>query len=185
MNVPHHPSGLMLVTAAFDFAARKHVDHRRKGIAAEPYLNHLTEVAHLLAEATGGADPVLVAAGVLHDVLEDTATTADELARLFGAEVADLVREVTSDKSLARADRKRLQLEAASTKSTRARLIKLADKTSNARALASSPPADWPPARRQEYLDWARAVVAGCRGVSPFLEARFDAACEEGSRALA
>jgi GTP diphosphokinase / guanosine-3',5'-bis(diphosphate) 3'-diphosphatase len=175
---------VLLLVRAYDFAARKHLMQRRKGIAAEPYVNHLTEVAGLLAEATAGADARLIAGGILHDTLEDTDATREELAAAFGADIAALVAEVTDDKSLKKAERKRLQVENAPKKSARAKMIKLADKTSNLRALAHSPPADWESARKHEYFEWAWAVVAGCRGVNAFLETVFDDAWRQGIEAL-
>jgi (p)ppGpp synthase/HD superfamily hydrolase len=172
--------GILILTRAYDFAAQKHAMQRRKGVAAEPYVNHLTEVARLLAHATEGADIDLVAAGILHDTLEDTDTTREELELTFGIDVAGLVAEVTDDKSLANAERKRRQIETAPKKTPRARMIKLADKTSNLRALAFSPPAGWDLDRKREYFVWARDVAAGCRGVNAELEAMFDAVYEEG-----
>ncbi|MFO1037719.1 MAG: HD domain-containing protein [Geminicoccaceae bacterium] len=164
----------MLLSRAFLFAAERHQHQRRKGDAAEPYVNHLAEVAALVAEATEGSDPGLVAAALLHDVVEDTATTRAEVAATFGEDVAGLVAEVTDDKSLPKAERKRRQVEHAPSKSRRAKMLKLADKTSNLRALAQSPPAKWPVERRLAYVAWAREVVDGLRGVSPELEAIFD-----------
>ena len=87
----------------------------------EPYINHLAEVAQLLADATDGDDLDLVLAGLLHDTIEDTETTYDELVTEFGAVVADLVAEVTDDKKLEKAERKRRQVETAPYKSDRAR----------------------------------------------------------------
>lgn len=179
---PRHD--IRLLTKAYAFAARKHTPQRRKGAAAEPYVNHLTEVAELLAQATGGSDPALVAAGVLHDTLEDTDATRAELEAGFGRDIAALVAEVTDDKAVPRSTRKRLQVETASKKSARARMIKLADKTSNLRALLSSPPADWTRERKHQYLEWARDVAAGCRGVNAGLEALFDRAYDAAARAL-
>lgn len=169
---------------ALDFAARKHVHQRRKGAAAEPYINHLSEVTRLLAEATGGRDTELVLCGLLHDAIEDTDATVEELTAEFGPEVANVVAEVSDDKSLPKAERKRLQVERAAAKSARARMVKLADKTSNLRALIDSPPADWDLARKREYFAWARAVADGCRGVNPDLERGFDDAWHRGMRAL-
>jgi guanosine-3',5'-bis(diphosphate) 3'-pyrophosphohydrolase len=177
-------SDLVLVTRACDFAALRHVPQRRKGVAGEPYINHLAEVATLLAEATGGTDAALVAAGFLHDTLEDTPTTYDELAELFGPDVAHLVSEVTDDKSLAKAERKRLQITMTPGKSVRAKLIKIADKTSNVRAMASSPPAGWDVTRIAEYVGWAEQVVASCRGLNAMLEQAFDVAVAEARAAL-
>jgi guanosine-3',5'-bis(diphosphate) 3'-pyrophosphohydrolase len=171
---------IVLITRAMEFAAHKHTDQKRKGKRAEPYVNHLVEVARLLAEATSGDDPALVTAGLLHDTLEDTYTTFEELEREFGAEIAALVQEVTDDKTLLKAERKRLQIETAGKKSPRARLIKIADKTSNLRSILASPPADWSTQRKREYFDWAAAVVARCRGINAQLEEVFDRAYAEG-----
>jgi guanosine-3',5'-bis(diphosphate) 3'-pyrophosphohydrolase len=168
------------ISRALDYAARKHVSQRRKGEAQEPYINHLAEVAYLLAEATGGNDINLVIAGLLHDCIEDQGVTHEELVELFGRDVADLVRDVTDDKNLPKAERKRLQISHAPHKSDRAKMLKIADKTSNLRALMISPPRGWDDKRKRDYFDWAQAVVAGCRGVNAFLEAKFDEAYRAG-----
>jgi guanosine-3',5'-bis(diphosphate) 3'-pyrophosphohydrolase len=178
-------SPLELVTEALHFAAEKHAGQRRKGASAEPYVNHVAEVACLLAQATRGTDANLVAAGLLHDVVEDTGATRDDIANTFGDDVASLVMEVTDDKSLPKPERKRLQVVHAPTKSARAKLIKLADKTSNLRAIAESPPANWDTKRCEDYLDWAQDVAAGLRGVSAELEAKLDDAERKARAALA
>jgi (p)ppGpp synthase/HD superfamily hydrolase len=152
------------------------VGQRRKGEAAEPVVNHLAEVADLVARGTDGADVDVVVAAVLHDTVEDTDTTFEEIAGRFGARVAGLVAEVTDDKTLPLAERKRLQVENAAHASRGAKVIKIADKTSNLRAMAESPPRDWSEARRADYLDWSRRVVANCRGANRWLEDRFDEA---------
>jgi (p)ppGpp synthase/HD superfamily hydrolase len=175
---------LVLVSRAADFAARRHVGTRRKGADRQPYVNHLAEVAELLAVATAGADAALVAAGWLHDTIEDTATDRDELASLFGDDVALLVTEVTDDKTLPKAERKRLQILHAPKISPRARMIKIADKTSNLRSLITSPPDDWERERIIDYLDWADQVVAGCRGVSTYLEQCYDETASSGRGVL-
>jgi (p)ppGpp synthase/HD superfamily hydrolase len=161
---------------AIDFAARAHTHQRRKGEAQEPYVNHIAEVALLVAEATQGGDVDLVIAAYLHDTIEDQEVKYETLAAEFGWDVADLVREVSDDKSLPKAERKRLQVEHARSITPRAKHLKLADKISNLNAILASPPADWSAQRKREYFDWAAEVVAGCRGVNPWLEARFDAA---------
>lgn len=170
------PDGLILVTRALDFAARKHVDQRRKGERGEPYINHLTEVARLLAEATGGTDPGVVAAGLLHDTLEDSDTSHAELVAVFGTDIADTVAQVTDDKSLPKAERKRLQIEHAPHLTPAARLVKLADKVSNLRSLLAAPPQGWSDHRRREYLAWARRVATGCFGLNAFLDGCFEEA---------
>ena len=162
------------LTRAYHFAAVRHTNQKRKGKAGEPYINHLTEVAELVAAATGGEDVDLVIAAVLHDVVEDTATTRAELEREFGPRVAGMVMEVTDDKSLPKGERKRLQVEHAPHLSWGAKVIKLADKTANLHSLKKSPPSDWPARRVQDYIDWSRRVAEGCRGTSAWLEQKFD-----------
>lgn len=159
---------------ALDLAATKHRDQRRKDQPKSPYINHPIAVASLLWEC-GVHDETAVLAGILHDTIEDTATTREELAALFGAQVADVVAEVTDDKSLPKDRRKELQVEHAPHLSRTAKLVKLADKTCNVRDLIESPPADWPLERKQQYLVWAKQVVDGLREASPELAARFDA----------
>ncbi|HMN15411.1 MAG TPA: HD domain-containing protein [Bellilinea sp.] len=177
---PERANDVLRIARAIDFAARKHAAQRRKGEAAEPYINHLAEVALLVAEATKGADADLVIAALLHDTIEDQGVRYEELAEAFGAEVADLVQEVTDDKTLPKAKRKALQVEHAPHKSPRARMLKIADKTSNLRSILASPPADWSVERKREYFEWAAKVVAGCRGVNRGLEAQFDEAFDKG-----
>ena len=170
---------LVLLARAADFAARQHIAQRRKGEAAEPYINHLTEVAALLAEATGGDDVVLLLGGLLHDTLEDTDATYEDLVQRFGSEVADLVAVVTDDKSLRKEERKRLQIEKTPGKSRRAKLLKLADKTSNLRSLVRTPPGGWTAERLRDYVVWAEAVARSCRGLNAALEVGFDQAYAE------
>ncbi len=169
---------------ALDFAARKHAHQRRKSELEEPYINHLAEVTRLLADASHGADPTLVIAGLLHDTLEDTETTFDELLHEFGRDVAQLVTEVSDDKSLLKPERKRRQVIEAPNKSARARMIKLADKISNLRSIAGSPPKGWSLDRKLDYFEWAKQVADGCRGVSLQLEDEFDRVWREGMAAL-
>ena len=167
-------TALQVVKAA-DVAARWHAGQRRKGAAGEPYVNHLLEVAVLVAEADPGNTELIVAA-LLHDAIEDQKRTREEIAELFGERAADLVVEVTDDKTLDKADRKRLQVETAPHKSLGAKLLKLADKTSNLRSVALSPPADWADQRRREYVAWSMAVAAGLVGISEWLDGKFEEA---------
>lgn len=169
-------SDIVQLIRAANYAARQHLGQVRKGERGEPYVNHLTDVAALLAEATDGEDLVLLLGGLLHDTVEDTGTTYADLEKLFGAEVAALVAEVTDDKSLPQSERKRLQVETTPHKSRRAKLLKIADKTSNLRGLVESPPKGWSAARLSDYVDWAEQVVKSCRGLNADLEAGFDAA---------
>ena len=174
---------LALVSRAADYAARRHVKQRRKGASQEPYVNHLADVVNLLAQSLEEPNPQLLAAAWLHDVLEDTCPTREEYARTraeieqqFGPAVLQIVLEVTDDKSLPKEERKRLQIETTAGKGREARLLKLADKTSNVFAVAVSPPSNWDTARIADYIRWAEDVVASCRGLNAELEKAFDMA---------
>jgi guanosine-3',5'-bis(diphosphate) 3'-pyrophosphohydrolase len=169
-------TGLATILRALSFAADKHRDQRRKDDHGSPYINHPIALARVLCDEAGVADPVVLCAALLHDTVEDTDTTADELEAAFGALVSRIVMEVTDDKGLSKAERKRLQVLHAAGASREARLVKLADKICNLRDIDRSPPVGWDLARRQGYFDWARAVVDQLRGTHPRLEALFDAA---------
>lgn len=174
MKLPNND--MSLIVRALAFAAHKHRDQRRKDADVSPYINHPIALADILLNGCGIDDPEVLCAALLHDTLEDTATTGGELEAGFGPRVRSLVMEVTDDKRLPKAERKRLQIEHARTLSEGAKLIKLADKIANLRDVAESPPASWSLERRQAYFDWAKAVVDGMRGVHAGLEAVFDAA---------
>lgn len=167
---------VLLLARAFAFAAERHGGQTGKGEPPRPWLSHLAEVAHLVAEAGVGADADLVAAAVLHDTLEKTATRHEDLRDRFGQAIAGLVAEVTDDPCLSEDDKKRAQAAHAPSLSPGAKLIKLADKTSNLRALATEPAERWPPEARAAYVRWGRAVAAPCRGQSAALDQAFDEA---------
>jgi len=166
---------LQRILHAAQYAAEKHAQQRRKGATAEPYVNHLLEVARLVSEALQKPDANLVIAALLHDVVEDAGVTRDDLVAAFNEDVAGLVMEVTDDKSLPKHERKRLQVEHAPHKTVRAQMIKLADKISNLRAMLISPPAGWDQQRRREYVVWAGQVVSGLTSPSPRLLTEFRA----------
>lgn len=178
------PHPLAALLGALHFAASRHRDQRRKGAEASPYINHPIEVAELLARVGGVTDLVTLQAAVLHDTLEDTETTALEIEARFGPEVRAVVEEVSDDKRLPKAERKRLQVQRAPRLSERARLVKIADKISNVRAIHHLPPGNWTLERRLEYLEWTARVVEGCRGCSAALERLYDQALQEGRRGL-
>lgn len=165
---------LNAILTAAHFAAEKHAGQRRKGQAGEPYVNHLLEVAQLVSSALTEPDTNLIIAALLHDTIEDTGVTKEELAERFSRDVADLVLEVTDDKSLPKPERKRLQIENAPKKSVRAQYIKLADKISNMRSILSSPPAHWDLERKRQYFEWARNVIGRLSSPSPILLAEFE-----------
>lgn len=155
---PEPLRALPVILDALAFAAHKHRDQRRKDASASPYINHPIALVKVLTDA-GVTDPAVLCAALLHDTIEDTETTPQELRERFGDEAADIVAEVTDDKSLSKAERKRLQVEHAAGISYKAKLVKIADKVCNLRDIAASPPAAWSAERKQEYFDWAKAVV--------------------------
>jgi guanosine-3',5'-bis(diphosphate) 3'-pyrophosphohydrolase len=167
-------SDLKLLLKALDFASRKHKDQRRKDKEASPYINHPIFLASILCNEGHVSDAETICGALLHDTIEDTATTPEELSAEFGPAIRDIVLEVTDDKSLDKAERKRRQIEHAAHVSSKAKLVKLADKIANLRDLVNSPPEKWDQERRRQYFEWAKQVVDQLRGVHPGLEKIFD-----------
>ena len=159
---------------AMHFAAEKHRHQRRKDRHLSPYINHLIEVLHLLWHIGGVREETILVAGLLHDIIEDTNTSAREIERQFGAEVRAMVEAVTDDKTLPKEQRKQQQILRAPDLPPGAKLVKLADKCANLSDLLFHPPADWPDKRRRAYVDWAEQVIAGLRGTNQALETHFD-----------
>ena len=174
-----------LILRALDFAAQKHRDQRRKDPVASPYINHPIGLVNILWNEAGITDTVVIASALLHDTVEDTATTFEELEQEFGPTIRQVVGEVTDDKSLPKQVRKQLQVEHAAQISDRAKLVKLADKIANVRDLVNSPPPDWPLTRVQAYLAWAKQVIDQMRGSNQSLEALFDQSYQQGVTSLA
>ncbi len=167
---------IQLIMQALAFAAHKHRDQRRKDAGASPYINHPIALANILSNEAGICDVETLCGALLHDTLEDTETTAQELEQTFGEVICQIVVEVTDDKRLPKAERKRLQIERAAHASNKAQRVKLADKIANLRDISECPPNGWSLQRKQEYFDWAKQVVDQLRSVDPALEALFDTA---------
>lgn len=161
---------------AIAFAAAKHRDQRRKDVCASPYINHPIQLVDVLTNEAGITDINVLEAAILHDTIEDTQTTSEELEQHFGQHICQIVLEVSDDGNLCRSDRKQAQISNAAELSDEARLVKLADKICNLRDVADNPPAGWDVQRRQEYFDWCLAVINGLRGVHQELERIFDEA---------
>ena len=170
---------------ALKFAAQKHSRQRRKDLEATPYINHPIAVAELLSRIGGIDDLPTLQAAILHDTIEDTDTSAQELEHIFGKEVCLLVQELTDDKRLPKEERKRLQVEHAPNLSRPAKLIKISDKICNVSEITPTQPAEWPLQRKLGYLDWAEKVVSACRGCNPDLEEYFDDVVKTGRKSLA
>jgi GTP diphosphokinase / guanosine-3',5'-bis(diphosphate) 3'-diphosphatase len=163
-----------LVMKATEYAAEQHRGQGRKDEANTPYINHPIALANLLTNYAGITDTNVIVAALLHDTVEDTSTTVEDIEELFGTKIRDIVMEVTDDKSLASPERKRLQIEYAAKISHEAKLVKLADKICNLQDIIERPPVKWSLQRKQEYFDWAKAVIDQLRGTNEKLETLFD-----------
>ncbi len=178
-----------LLLKASEFAAVRHRTQFRKGADKTPYINHPIQVAELLANDADEKDPVLLAAAILHDVVEDTVETTaekeeliEQMTEIFGKEIISIVLEVTDDKDLEKEVRKRLQVEHAPHLSEKAKKLKIADKIMNVRDITHNPPSWWNLERILDYFEWSEKVVAGLRGSNPKLEEMFDEAVENGRK---
>ena len=167
---------LKMLLKALAFAANKHKDQRRRDIDTSPYINHPISLADILCNEAHITDIETICGALLHDTVEDTETTAEELEIEFGPAICNIVMDVTDDKSLPQAVRKQAQIDHAALISDKAKLVKLADKISNLRDVLNNAPADWTLERRLAYFDWARKVIDQLRGVHPVLESLFDEA---------
>ena len=173
-----------MILKAAAFAAYKHRDQRRKDVKATPYINHPLALAQALCEEGGIYDPSILSAALLHDTIEDTETTYEELVEHFGKPIANIVLEVSDDKSLPKEVRKQRQVEKAARASEAAQQVKIADKLCNLRDILSSPPNEWSAERKDKYFDWAKSVVDQIRDANSGLAQKFDAVYEEGKASL-
>ena len=178
-------SDMTTIIRALAYAAGHHSNQKRKGENAEPYINHLIDVLHILWEIGEIRDITTLTAALLHDAVEDTDVTAEELTELFGEEISDIVMEVTDNRDLAKEHRKRLQVEHAAHLSTEASFIKLADKISNISDIISAPPSNWSRKQQRAYVAWGKEVIDRLRGIHPQLEKHFDIVYEEAQQRLA
>ncbi|XP_066514173.1 guanosine-3',5'-bis(diphosphate) 3'-pyrophosphohydrolase MESH1-like [Hoplias malabaricus] len=163
-------SDAVILLETLNFAAEKHRNQRRKDPQATPYINHPIGVARILSHEGGITDIEVLQAALLHDTVEDTDTTIEELEALFGSTVSRIVQEVTDDKTLPKQERKRLQVEHAPHCSQQAKLVKLADKLYNLRDLNRCTPTGWTEDRVQEYFTWSSQVVRELQGTNSALE---------------
>uniref|UniRef100_A0A0M3HVT9 Guanosine-3',5'-bis(diphosphate) 3'-pyrophosphohydrolase MESH1 n=2 Tax=Ascaris TaxID=6251 RepID=A0A0M3HVT9_ASCLU len=167
-------NGVELIVKASDFAARKHRHQRRKDRQQTPYINHPIGVAYILTNEAKVCDPSTIAAAILHDTVEDTDTTLDEIREIFGQEIHDIVAECCDDKTQPREVRKQAQIDNASKHSHKAKLVHLADKLYNLRDLERGTPVGWDGNRVREYFVWSKAVVTQLKGTNEALELALD-----------
>jgi guanosine-3',5'-bis(diphosphate) 3'-pyrophosphohydrolase len=158
---------------AIAFAAEKHRGQFRLDAAKTAYIYHPIAVANLL-NIVGIDDPNVIAAALLHDTLEDTNTTKNELRAVFGQVVANLVQELTDDPALDGADRKAEQARKAANLTPNAKLIKLADKICNLMDVIANPPTNWDQAKKDRYFEFAKEVYKSLQGNNARLDAIFE-----------
>ena len=148
-----------------------------------PAATWLKKAEHL-ARVGGITDEDVLIAALLHDTIEDTKTTKAEIEDIFGSRIAHIVAECTDDKSLEKAERKRLQIVNAPHKSPEAKCVKIADKTCNLASILVDPPRDWSIQRQREYFQWAEQVVAGLLGINERLDQCVKETLQNGKRVL-
>src|SRR5262249_40981790 len=147
------------ICAGLEFAAEKHRLQTRKNPEKTPYISHPIGVTNHLMIIGEVRDSSIILGSLLHDTVEESQTTFEELESKFGKQVADYVRELTDDQSLAKEARNRTQVIQAAHKSSGAAQIKLADNLFNLSDLFNNPPKDWTEARIDRYYEWAQSVV--------------------------
>ena len=166
--------------SAIQFAAEKHQNQRRKGKDKFPYINHPIQVAHLLSSISEIDDTDILCAAILHDTVEDTDTTQEDIAEYFGDKIAGIVAEVSDDRSLPKPARKQAQIDHGPHLSFEASMVKLADKCCNIEDVITTPPENWDTQRRRAYLDWAKQVVNNIRHKDEKLLKKFKSLYEAG-----
>lgn len=164
----------LLVIKATNFAAIAHRDQRRKNQDKTPYINHPIEVMTMLFDA-GVTDTATLCAAVLHDTIEDTLVTQDQLLEEFGHEIAIIVTECSDNKSLPKEIRKQQQIEHARVVSTEAKLVKAADKLSNLSDLELNPPPTWTKEYIDGYFTWSYAVWLELKGKNDQIDNKLEA----------
>lgn len=164
---------LPLYFNALDFAAYKHRFQKRKGAKGIPYINHPIAVANLILSSIRDPSPDLVIAAILHDTLEDTDTTTEEIESAYGKKVLEIVQEVSDDMKLPSRKRKQLQVDHAASLSPEARAIKIADKTCNIRDVLITPYL-WPRKQKIYYVNWTIQVIRQICDSHPPLKEEFE-----------
>ncbi len=175
----NHDSELVRRAYAFAKAAHEAVGQLRK-YTSDPYIVHPTEVADIVQ--TVAHTEVMVAAALLHDTVEDTDATMDEIRRLFGHEVADLV-EMLTDVSVPpdgnRATRKAIDRAHTARASAAGKTIKLADLISNTQSIVANDPGF-----ARIYLREKASLMDVLREGDPDLWASANRLLQEGLRTL-
>ncbi len=162
---------MTIIEKARELAKARHAHLFRPNKAKQPVIEHLAEVAQLVQDA--GGSPDCIAAAWLHDSVEDTDTTLEEIRQVFGGHIADLVDGLTDPPEFADMplqQRKQLQAERLKDKSHEVKLIKLCDQISNIRSVQTDPPLDWTEEKCQTYIAGAKAIAIICAGLNQDLD---------------
>lgn len=162
-----------MIVRAMQFAAEKHKGQFRKGNLNTPYINHPIKVAYVLRTIGGVEDEDIIAAALLHDVVEDTDATHADLENVFNKKVADIVLEVSDEKDKSKDFRKQHQIDNAKNLSIEAKLVRIADKICNIQDVCGEDAPNWSYERKYEYLEWAKEVVDQITGTHEMLEMTF------------
>lgn len=166
------PACGLVVRAAY-FAGEKHRLQRRSDIEQTPYINHPLELAHILTEEGDIYCMDTICASLLHDTLEDTETSPEELNKHFGEIITSIVIEVSNDMTLNSQQRREYELRKVASLSNKAKLVKIADKLANIRDVSTMPPAGWTREKKQNYFDFALEIVDQVKDASPRLHQIF------------
>ncbi|MGI9007420.1 MAG: HD domain-containing protein [Streptosporangiaceae bacterium] len=154
------------VSEAIDFATAAHGDQQRP--TGVPYLEHLLEALEALARGAGVTDPDLLCAAVLHDVVEDTEVTSEDLEKRFGPRVAELVGWVTIPRARPGQDKTAVKEAALGRLGSAPRdaiLVKLADRLSNVQTLRNLPLE-----RQRRYYDQTVRFIVPLAATDPWFE---------------
>lgn len=154
---------------AIHYASGQHIGQLRKNAAADPYIVHPFEVMNVL-RMCDVLDVDTLCGAILHDTVEDTGSTPEDIEKLFGTKVREIVMECSDDKSLDKVTRKKLQIEHSKNISREAKLVKLSDKYSNIKGLLTEPPATWSHDEIMGYVRWGFVVCQNLYGQNEKLD---------------
>jgi len=147
------------VLGAAIFATEKHKSQVRSNEKKTPYIIHPIEVADLVMKIGHVYDKDVLITALLHDVMDDTQTTYEQITSLYGTKVSSYLEEMTSKQGLSLKEQKKQQIMQAFRQNPSVAIIKLSDKLSNLKTLATSPPPSWSRDRIDQYFQWAQTVI--------------------------
>jgi hypothetical protein len=165
---------IKLVARAQDFAIRQHLALEDKKHQLPWLFLHIAGIGRLLAEATDGKDHVVVTAGILHNILEQTDCTAAQLEERFGSDVARVVEEVSVARGLSVAEQMGIRALQAPECSRRAKMVQMADLINYVTSMDATPDGKHGPLDLIRYLTWTAEIVTASRSAHPALGAMFD-----------